>query len=136
MIFLKSVKAMSDIENPNRYSPDLLDDYFFISQSIRIYYMPEREIEVQKMANEFSQMSLFETKTLKLNLICRNQQSRYYIHAIRIEKPMIYDLALNYGEKFVRIHGKIMKELNKKEGKGIVLLHGIPGTGKSTLFSY
>ncbi len=136
MIFLQSVKAMSDIENPNRYSPDLLDDYFFISESIRIYYMPEREIEVQKMANEFSQMSLFETKTLKLNLICRNQQSRYYLNAIKIKKPMIYDLALNYGEKFVRIHGKIMKELNKKEGKGIVLLHGIPGTGKFTLFSY
>ena len=136
MIFLQTVQAKSDLENPNRYSPDLLDDYFFISQSIRIYYMPECEIEVQNMAEEFSEMLLFETKTLKLNMICRNQQQRYYLRPIKVKKPMIYDLALHYGEKFVRIHEKIIKKLNTKESKGIVLLHGIPGSGKLILFLY
>jgi hypothetical protein len=136
MIFLQSVQAMSDIENPNKYSPDLLDDYFFVSQAIRIYYLPECEIEVQKMAKEFSRMTLFETKTLKLNMICRSQQTGYHLCAIKIKKPMIYDLALHYGEKFVHIHEKIIKELNKKDGKGIVLLHGIPGSGKLSSFSY
>ncbi len=88
------------------------------------------------MAKEFLKMSVFESRSLKLNMICRHQQLSYYLNVIKIRKPMIYDLALHYGEKFVNIHDKIIKELNKNEGKGIVLLHGIPGSGKLKLFSF
>lgn len=41
------------------------------------------------------------------------------------------DIDLNYGKKFRAVHDKIINRLNQKKGKGLVLLHGTPGTGKT-----
>lgn len=46
------------------------------------------------------------------------------------------NLKLNYGEEFEKIHQTIIKKLNTKGEKGIVLLHGEPGTGKTTYIKY
>jgi hypothetical protein len=135
MIYLRRIYPISDVENPNKYSSDLLDDYFLVSQSIVIHYISECDIKVKNMAKEFLKMNVFETKKSKLNLVCRRQMG-YYLQRIKIKKPMIYDVALHYGQNFVNIHDKIIKELSKDEGKGIVLLHGLPGSGKLILLSY
>lgn len=42
------------------------------------------------------------------------------------------DIGANYGEKFVKVHDKIVEKLNDPLGKGLVLLHGVPGTGKTS----
>ena len=44
---------------------------------------------------------------------------------------MMLDLALQYGPSFVEVHERIAEALNTKAGKGLVLLHGKPGTGES-----
>jgi hypothetical protein len=41
------------------------------------------------------------------------------------------NIPLNYGKGFEPIHKKIITELNRPNGKGLVLLHGLPGTGKT-----
>ena len=41
------------------------------------------------------------------------------------------DIELNYGKGFKPVHEKIINTLNQKNGKGLVLLHGTPGTGKT-----
>lgn len=46
------------------------------------------------------------------------------------------DIELNYGEKFGNIHKTIIESLNKQKGKGLVLLHGTPGTGKTHYLKY
>jgi ATP-dependent 26S proteasome regulatory subunit len=46
-------------------------------------------------------------------------------------KPTNIDIPMNYGEGFVKIHDKIVSRLNEDKGKGLVLLHGLPGTGKT-----
>ena len=46
------------------------------------------------------------------------------------------DLRLNYGKDFKKIHDTIVKRLNNDNDKGIVLLHGEPGTGKTTYIKY
>lgn len=46
------------------------------------------------------------------------------------------DLELNYGEKFVKVHDVIVEKLNENNGKGIILLHGDPGTGKTSYIKY
>lgn len=46
------------------------------------------------------------------------------------------DLELNYGEDFLKIHETIVDKLNTNNGKGIILLHGDPGTGKTSYIKY
>ncbi|HYH15522.1 MAG TPA: AAA family ATPase, partial [Flavisolibacter sp.] len=46
------------------------------------------------------------------------------------------DLDLFYEDDFKEIDSVIQKRLNQKNDKGIVLLHGLPGTGKTTYLRY
>jgi len=46
------------------------------------------------------------------------------------------NLNKNYNKGFKRISNKIVNKLNEKDGKGIILLHGKPGTGKTTYIRY
>lgn len=46
------------------------------------------------------------------------------------------DLNLNYGSEFLEKHNIILDSLNKLNNKGIVLLHGEAGTGKTTYIKY
>ena len=46
------------------------------------------------------------------------------------------DLDLFYEEDFKEVDCIIQKRLNQKNDKGIVLLHGLPGTGKTTYLRY
>jgi hypothetical protein len=41
------------------------------------------------------------------------------------------NLPTNYGEDFVKVHERVITELERPNGKGLVLLHGTPGTGKT-----
>ena len=49
-------------------------------------------------------------------------------------QPM--DLILNYGVEFTKIHELIIERLNKPNDKGIILLHGDPGTGKTSYIKH
>jgi len=42
----------------------------------------------------------------------------------------------NYNDDFLEIHRTILKRLQKKNDKGLVLLHGLPGTGKTSYIRY
>lgn len=43
------------------------------------------------------------------------------------------DIALHYGESFKKEYDHIVEKLNVERGKGLVLFHGIPGSGKTSL---
>ena len=45
-------------------------------------------------------------------------------------------LELNYGSDFNKIHEVIVERLNKNNDKGIILLHGDPGTGKTSYIKH
>ena len=48
----------------------------------------------------------------------------------------VIDLGLNYGNDFIKIHEIIVNRLNKDKDKGIILLHGDSGTGKTSYLKY
>lgn len=45
-------------------------------------------------------------------------------------------IELNYGKSFIKVHERIIEKLNTKFVSGIVLLHGDPGTGKTTYIKH
>lgn len=47
-----------------------------------------------------------------------------------------FNVVDNYGKEFVKVNDKIMSSLKVIDGKGLVLLHGKPGTGKTTYIRY
>jgi len=129
MIEVGDAFFQTDVQNPNKLKADHSDDYFLAASHTTIYYLPEHDTFVQDLAQRFSKMTIFSSKSCTLQMVCRNQNG-YYLSSIDIKKPLITDLALHYGKSFVSTHERIIKNLNKKEGKGIVLLHGVPGSGK------
>ena len=74
-------------------------------------------------------------------------KKRSHIHLVKSEHGHLdteeYDLfippmelGLNYGESFKEVHETIINRLNKKNDKGIILLHGQHGTGKTSYIKY
>lgn len=55
--------------------------------------------------------------------------------SLKISKPKL-SIEDNYNEDFNEIHKNILKRLSKKNDKGLVLLHGKPGTGKTSYIRY
>jgi hypothetical protein len=51
-------------------------------------------------------------------------------------KPTTLDIDLYYNDDFKAVDAVIKERLGKENDKGIVLLHGLPGTGKTTYLRY
>ena len=51
-------------------------------------------------------------------------------------KKIKIDITQNYNDDFLPIHKTILKELNKKNANGLVILYGEPGTGKTHYLRY
>lgn len=59
----------------------------------------------------------------------------YDIESFDLPKQRI-DIEMNYGKDFLQVHQTILSALNRQKGKGLVLLHGDPGTGKTHYLKY
>ena len=69
-------------------------------------------------------------KELEINLITRGRHG-LELTTMEVKKSKL-DLGLMYNDDFTDIDKIICRRLNAKKDKGIVLLHGLPGTGKTT----
>ena len=73
-------------------------------------------------------------KPLEINLIVQNKRGME-LKAMEIKRTKL-DLGLFYEDDFKLVDEVIRKRLSKNKDKGIVLLHGLPGTGKTTYLRY
>lgn len=53
----------------------------------------------------------------------------------KVPKPAI-DISTHYNDDFSEVHEYILKRLETPNDSGLVLLHGLPGTGKTTYIRY
>jgi hypothetical protein len=54
---------------------------------------------------------------------------------MEITKPK-FSIEENYNDVFLSVHQTILSRLRKKDDKGLVMLHGKPGTGKTSYIRY
>ena len=84
---------------------------------------------VQSLIDEIEEFKL-DNLNKKVGLIVRDEFGLTLQKFDIIKDPI--NLNKNYNNDFKDISKKIVQKLNEKEGKGIILLHGKPGTGKTT----
>lgn len=59
------------------------------------------------------------------------------LHTERVDiLPPEIDLSLHYNEDFLPVHERLTTLLAQPKSKGLILLHGEPGTGKTTYIKY
>jgi hypothetical protein len=107
----------------------------FLSNYCELWHngkQPEFLATVAELTSPFRQRQRREP--LEVNLVIRGR-NKLELKAMEIRRTKL-DLDLYYNHDFVAIDELIRNRLNKKKDKGVVLLHGLPGTGKTTYLRY
>jgi energy-coupling factor transporter ATP-binding protein EcfA2 len=96
-----------------------------------IYYQNSQYEKVKAMIDEFkNHKAESKEEDYEINIISLNGNS-LELKTINIT-PTELDLDLYYNDDFKAVDATIKERLSKEKDKGIVLLHGLPGTGKTT----
>lgn len=87
---------------------------------------------ITALTNEFKERQ--RRQPLEINLIVQSDFG-LELKGMEIKRTKL-DINLFYEDDFKETDELIRKRLNQKKDKGIVLLHGLPGTGKTTYLRY
>jgi hypothetical protein len=126
LLIHKGKEIMVKISSCSEKDPDLYQIEFFYN------------IKKGKRDEQFSFLDLkkYEKKKIKANIsLVKSEMGHLETQDYDLPIPDI-DLGLNYGKDFLKVHDVIIEKLNKPRGKGIILLHGEPGTGKTSYLKY
>lgn len=87
---------------------------------------------VAVLANQYKEKQ--RRQPLEINLVVQGKNG-LTLKGMEIKRTKL-DLDLFYEDEFKEVDELIRSRLRKKNDKGIVLLHGLPGTGKTTYLRY
>ena len=113
----------------NKLMVKLEDDW------LEVYFTTKDYAMANKMLKEFKTLKAPEKeKDYEINIISLSGQ-QLDLKTLAI-KPTHLDIDLYCNDDFKMIDALIRERLAKENDKGIVLLHGLPGTGKTTYLRY
>ncbi len=102
---------------------------------LEIYFSTKSHSQANKMLNEFKAYKAPEKeKQYEINIITLSN-GNLELKTLPV-KPTTLNIELYYNDDFKPIDTIIKQRLTKENDKGIVLLHGLPGTGKTTYLRY
>ena len=101
---------------------------------VRVFFTNERYEFADGLLRSLTVYKLPEKKEdFEINIITSNNG----LELKRLDiKPIQLDMGLYYNDDFREVDETIRTRLNQQNDKGIVLLHGLPGTGKTTYLRY
>lgn len=110
---------------------DFVDDQLVIAGSITLFFktgdnfaydLANKLFESASVEDEHEQESYIEMVVMGPHGLS--------LKSVKLDTPKDFDLALHYGDGFVEYNDKLLDRLSSKN-KGVVMLHGPPGTGKT-----
>lgn len=101
----------------------------FHKAAITVFYLKSTPV-LQTVKKYIFKNRIQEEKKGIINLICKTQTG-FSLKEYQIESPGI-DFEINYNDDFKDIDSIILNRLNEENGKGLALLYGKPGTGKTS----
>jgi len=121
---------------PNEFDEDEKEELFGTSQ-YRGWIQTSAPLEdVYKVLPKINKYLEKDLKG-KIHLL-KSTSYGFETESFELPKPVINELDLNYGSGFTEIHNNIINTINNKNDNKakLVLLHGDPGTGKTTYIKY
>ena len=114
---------------------DLMVDFDTNCSTVRFLFAKTETAKVENVIAEIKQFKERRGKRKPLISLLINTSHGIDTKGMRIIKPKL-SIDDNYNDDFKDIHQTIYKRLSKKNDKGLVLLHGKPGTGKTSYIRY
>lgn len=95
-----------------------------------IYWNPNIHMDIiKKLIEEIQPMMVVKTEKSPVYMVVQGEYG-LDLRSFDINTPEL-DIELNYGTEWAEKHEHLIKYLTRESKKGIALLHGLPGTGKS-----
>ncbi|MCY7410043.1 MAG: AAA family ATPase [Chitinophagales bacterium] len=105
------------------------------NECTEIYYGPNSDKEVVEEVFETAKSSRARSRRKSnVNLIIHDGNN-LALREFQIPK-VSFDIGAFYNDEFRKVHNEILKRLKKQNDKGIILLHGEPGTGKTSYLRF
>jgi hypothetical protein len=102
---------------------------------VRLLFKSSNEEKINKLITQISKFKKKKSyRDPELSLLI-NTNYGLDTKSLKITKPKL-KIEDNYNDDFFEIHKTIHKRLSKNNDKGLVLLHGKPGTGKTSYIRY
>jgi hypothetical protein len=108
---------------------------------LKMEFLGDRFCRVQGLYRDENQMKPLLEGIYEHKYVHEDNQTHIYLiqsglgglHTERVEiSPPEIDVELHYNDDFPPVHDKLVTLLQTPKSKGLVLLHGEPGTGKTT----
>ena len=116
---------------------DLLVYINHYGSEVKFLYRKTDSALVDTMANEigkFRRRKKYTRRRPEIEVLISGS-SGLSTQTMTISKPR-FSIENNYNDDFLPVHQTILNRLRKKNDKGLVLLHGKPGTGKTSYIRY
>lgn len=123
--------------------PTVLGFYYFLYEDLIVHFERHQRInylfhktpvtKVEEIINKLSKF-FYDTDRPEIHLLV-STDGRIDTKCVDLVKPQL-DITSNYNDDFLSIHDTIHQRLNQHDNKGLVLLHGKPGTGKTSYLRF
>ena len=114
---------------------DLIVDFDTNCSSARFLFSNTKIEKVEAVIKEIKKFKPRKGRRLPLISLLVNTSTGIDTKFMEITKPKL-NIEDNYNDDFKEIHQTIIRRLSKNNDKGLVLLHGKPGTGKTSYIRY
>lgn len=110
---------------------DMMVNFDINQNDVRFLFRKTDLTVVEKIQQGIGKFRLRESRSKPEILLLVNSFNGIDTEYFEIKRPKL-KIEDNYNDDFLEIHKTIHKRLSKKNDKGLVLLHGKPGTGKTS----